>query len=90
MSNPNFYLCDVCGEQTKFRAYVVYDRRMDAAGSMDDDVLVADLCQLCMWQVMSPFLTKSMFKPDYEAGMKFKQHLERRQREHNSRRSSSG
>ncbi len=47
MATPDFYLCDVCGERLpeENRLQVSIDRRLDEAGSMDDQVVVVDLCE---------------------------------------------
>jgi len=46
---PEFFLCDICNSKCDkdFRICVVYDRSMDAAGSMDDDAKYIDICGLC-------------------------------------------
>ena len=46
----DFYLCDVCKAKTdkKHRLYFTVDRKMDAAGSMDDVTEIVDLCPFHM------------------------------------------
>lgn len=44
MANPDYYLCDLCGKQTKYRLPITIDRRLNAAGSSEDVCELKDLC----------------------------------------------
>jgi len=47
MSNPNFYLCDICGARTpeKLRLFIVTGREPDPSGNgSEDDGQYVDLC----------------------------------------------
>ena len=45
---PDYHLCDKCGDKCPERPiWVFIDRKMDAAGSMEDVGMTVDLCGKC-------------------------------------------
>jgi len=52
MSDPDYYLCDVCGDITTKRLRLTTDRCLDAAGSMEDTVEILDLCHVCATEAL--------------------------------------
>ena len=51
-------ICDICGERTDNTVSYVYDRRMDAAGSMEDVCFTRDLCFRCELKMIKIAINK--------------------------------
>ena len=86
MVSPDFYLCDLCGARVeeKLRIYVATDRRMDAAGSMDDVGEQLDLCPRHLWEAVGFFLADYVpggqtTRPHYEHGRELVAWVRKRQ-----------
>jgi len=79
MSSPDFYLCDVCGGRVpkENRFWVATDRRMDAAGSMDDEGHNFDLCLTHAVEALKHLTQRQPRVPDYDTGNKLAAFIER-------------
>lgn len=72
MANPDFYLCDVCGERVEpaERRFIATSRGMDPAGSMEDRGEAVDLCGPCARRYLFYSLQPNPHDTDYEAGQR--------------------
>jgi hypothetical protein len=62
MTTRSILECDKCGKECKFDSiWAKIDRKMDAAGSMDDDHVRVDLCDKCMHTIMKILVQKMDF-----------------------------
>lgn len=57
---PDYKLCDKCKEHTSLSIVLCTDRRMDAAGSMENITHKIDLCHECMCNALKYSLRKLM------------------------------
>lgn len=49
MARKTLITCDVCGASDALECCFYVDRRMDGAGSMDDEIDAVDLCAKHQW-----------------------------------------
>jgi len=77
---PDFFLCDVCNKRCgeDHRICVLYDRSVDAAGSMDDDSKNVDLCGTCAIKAIKSLFLRSEnnARADFKQGRRFLDYIQ--------------
>lgn len=77
---PDFFLCDICNNRCdeEHRVCVLYDRSMDAAGSMDDDAKNVDICGLCAVKAIKGLFLRNEnnTRADYKQGKRFLDYIQ--------------
>jgi len=64
---PTYNLCDKCKEKTQLSVVLTTDRKLDAAGSMDDITHLKDLCGKCLEHLVGFILSKLLKYPKFSS-----------------------